>query len=54
MLGLAAGLHALGLERGDRVSLFSENSSRWLVVDQVRGGLFSQPCFSYCNDRPSD
>lgn len=28
------GLYALGLRRGDRVSLFSENGSRWLLADQ--------------------
>lgn len=37
-----AGLHALGLQRGDKVSLFSENSWRWLVADQgvmMNGGV---------------
>ena len=37
MLGLAGGLYALGLRPGERVSLFSENSSRWLIADQVWG-----------------
>eukprot|EP00884_Botryococcus_braunii_P011365 jgi/Botrbrau1/20229/Bobra.31_1s0025.1 len=31
----AAALQRLGLNQGDKVSLFSENSSRWLVVDQA-------------------
>ncbi|KAI3431692.1 hypothetical protein D9Q98_004738 [Chlorella vulgaris] len=31
----AAGLQSLGLSKGDKVSLFSENSSRWLVADQA-------------------
>ncbi|MGC6482272.1 MAG: AMP-binding protein [Synechococcus sp.] len=30
----AAGLHALGITRGDVVGLFAENSPRWLVADQ--------------------
>lgn len=30
----AAGLASLGLSPGDKVSLFSENSARWLVADQ--------------------
>lgn len=44
----AAGLQSLGLEKGERVALFSEGSSRWMVADQgimsaggvdaVRGG----------------
>lgn len=34
MQAFAAGLQSLGLHAGDRVSLFSENSSRWLVADQ--------------------
>lgn len=34
MSSFAAGLAAMGLRRGDKVSLFSENSSRWLVADQ--------------------
>ena len=36
MQAFAAGLHTLGLRQGDRVSLFSENSSRWLIADQVQ------------------
>ena len=32
---LAAGLQALGLAPGDKVSLFSENSGRWLLADQA-------------------
>ena len=31
----AAGLASLGLCKGEVVSLFSENSSRWLVADQA-------------------
>lgn len=31
----ASGLRVLGLAKGDKVSLFSENSSRWLVADQA-------------------
>jgi long-chain acyl-CoA synthetase len=34
MLAFAAGLRSLGLRAGERVSLFSENSSRWLIADQ--------------------
>lgn len=30
----AAGLHRLGVQKGDRVSLFAENSARWLIADQ--------------------
>jgi len=30
----AAGIQHLGLEQGEKVSLFSENSSRWLIADQ--------------------
>ncbi|PSC68813.1 putative acyl-activating enzyme chloroplastic [Micractinium conductrix] len=32
---LAAGLQALGLSKGDRVALFSENGGRWLIADQA-------------------
>ena len=32
---LALGLHELGVRRGDRVSLHSENSTEWLVADQA-------------------
>ncbi|KAL3144719.1 hypothetical protein ABBQ38_001843 [Trebouxia sp. C0009 RCD-2024] len=31
----ASGLRALGLAQGQKVALFSENSSRWLVADQA-------------------
>ena len=31
----ASGLQALGLTPGDKVSLISENSSRWLIADQA-------------------
>lgn len=34
ILDFGAGLGALGLQAGDRVCLFSEDSSRWLVADQ--------------------
>ncbi|KAI8109379.1 hypothetical protein M9434_000663 [Picochlorum sp. BPE23] len=30
----SAGLRKLGLSKGERVSLFAENSHRWLIVDQ--------------------
>ncbi|MBE9181225.1 AMP-binding protein [Oculatella sp. LEGE 06141] len=30
----AAGLQALGVQEGDRISLFSDNSPRWLIADQ--------------------
>ncbi len=30
----ASGLQALGINRGDRISLFAENQPRWLVADQ--------------------
>jgi len=35
MTQLAAGLRSMGLEAGECVSLFSENSSRWIVADQA-------------------
>ena len=35
MMAFAAGLYGVGLRPGERVSLFSENSCRWLVADQV-------------------
>lgn len=31
----AAGLEALGLKKGDTISLFSENSAKWLVTEQA-------------------
>ena len=34
MSSFGAGLAAMGLQKGDKVSLFSENSSRWLIADQ--------------------
>ena len=34
MRSFGSGLAAMGLQPGDKVSLFSENSSRWLVADQ--------------------
>jgi len=33
--GLAYGLHELGVRPGDKVSLHSENSTEWLIVDQA-------------------
>eukprot|EP00798_Chlamydomonas_sp_ICE-L_P017421 gene17421-23723_t len=35
MKQLAAGLQSLGIKKGSRVGLFSENSSRWIVTDQA-------------------
>ena len=35
MSSFGAGLAQLGLRRGDKVSLFSENSARWLIADQA-------------------
>lgn len=37
----AAGLHALGLRKGDHVAVFGENSARWLLMEQgcARQGL---------------
>jgi len=35
MSALAGGLQALGLEPKQCVSIFSENSHRWLIMDQV-------------------
>jgi long-chain acyl-CoA synthetase len=32
---LALGLHELGIRKGDRVSLHSENSAEWLICDQA-------------------
>src|SRR5699024_7018742 len=32
---LALGLYELGVRRGDRVSLHSENSTEWLICDQA-------------------
>ncbi|APB34051.1 AMP-binding enzyme, putative [Gloeomargarita lithophora Alchichica-D10] len=32
--GFAQGLQALGLQPGERVALFADNSSRWLIADQ--------------------
>ena len=32
---LASALQSLGIKKGDKVSLFSENNARWMVVDQA-------------------
>lgn len=32
---LAIGLHSLGVRKGDRVSIHSENSTEWLICDQA-------------------
>jgi long-chain acyl-CoA synthetase len=32
--GFAQGLQALGLQPGERVALFADNSSRWMIADQ--------------------
>ncbi len=40
--GFAQGLQALGLQPGERVALFADNSSRWLIADQgimLAGGV---------------
>lgn len=37
VLQAAAGLQSLGLQKGDHVSLFSENSAKWLIMEQVHG-----------------
>lgn len=34
MQQFAAGLQALGVQKGDRIALFSDNSPRWIVADQ--------------------
>lgn len=34
MQQFASGLQALGVQRGDRLSLFSDNTPRWLITDQ--------------------
>lgn len=42
MQRVAAGLQALGVARGDRVAIFSDNSARWLIADQgvmIAGGV---------------
>jgi long-chain acyl-CoA synthetase len=36
---LRAGLLGLGLERGDRIAILSENCPRWVVVDQAALGM---------------
>lgn len=35
MVLFAAGLSKLGLQKGETVALFSENSARWLIADQA-------------------
>lgn len=44
---LALGLHALGVERGDRVALHAESSTQWLIVDQALAamGAISVPLY---------
>src|SRR5574344_227817 len=32
---IAGGLQSLGISKGDKVSLFSENNGRWIVFDQA-------------------
>ena len=32
---IAGGLQALGLQKGEKVSLFSENNARWMIFDQA-------------------
>ncbi len=32
---LAAALQSLGIKKGDKISIFSENNGRWLVIDQA-------------------
>lgn len=34
MVSFAAGLQSLGLQQGETVSLFSDNSYRWIIADQ--------------------
>jgi long-chain acyl-CoA synthetase len=34
MQQIAAGLQALGIQTGDRISLFADNSPRWFIADQ--------------------
>lgn len=36
---LRAGLLGLGLERGDRIAILSDNCPRWVVVDQAALGM---------------
>ncbi len=31
----AGGLQSLGVKKGDKVSLFSENNARWMIIDQA-------------------
>jgi len=44
---LALGLHALGVEPGDRVALHAESSTQWLIVDQALAamGAISVPLY---------
>ena len=35
ILDFASGLQSLGLKKGDHISLFSENSAKWLIADQA-------------------
>ena len=54
MLRFAAGLAALGVQKGDKVALFSENSARWLVADQgimLNGAVDAVSCLLLLSDR---
>ena len=44
----AAGLHELGIRKGDRVAIHSENSTEWLILDQalLRLGAVSVPIYT--------
>lgn len=39
----SAGLQRLGLQRGEAVAVFAENSHRWLVIDQASMALGASP-----------
>jgi long-chain acyl-CoA synthetase len=45
---LAAGMRELGLEDGDRVGLYAENSARWMLLDLaiMMAGLVSVPIYT--------
>jgi long-chain acyl-CoA synthetase len=50
---LALGLHALGIERGDRVALLSENRYEWFLVDAALQILGAPNVPVYCTLIPS-